>query len=126
QLDESIKNILLKINFTSRYKILSDRYQFSYEEAWKNYSNEEVIQILSDLGYQAKFIKSENYFKIVNLVSPYKIQFNISLKSGGVELIWGLEKNGKRVQLGGPWGVIKKLIDDESNENIKLPIFRNY
>lgn len=124
QLRSDIKSILFEIDFLNRYKLLSEKYPFA-DESFEKYSNEEVQKILKDLGYQFKFHKRENFFGVEESLCEFQFQFNINLKYGMVEFIWGLTQRGERITLGGPWGIVGDLLLGKDCE-IKKPAFRNY
>lgn len=124
ELDVNLKKVLVKINFIERYQKLSNSFQFE-SPFFSNYENERVNELIKNFGHNAKHIKNENFFKIVDKELDFQFQFNISIKNGVVELIWDVLKNKNRLQLGGPWGMITKLIQDDYNR-IKLPVFRSY
>lgn len=47
------------IDFVNRYESLSKNFQY---EDRLNYANDEVLNLISKLGYKAKYIKSDNFF----------------------------------------------------------------
>jgi len=122
---ENYNTIFMNIDFINRYLMLSKNYCFDLHESFENYSNEKVIEIINELGYQVKLKKCDNYFNIVEFYLPFKFQFNIVLRYGIVELIWGIWENKlPNLQLSGPWGVIADNLGYE--HPIRKPIFRNY
>lgn len=124
QLHDSLKPILEKINFLSRYKKLQEQFPYS-DESFEDYSNHEVLRIIESFGYQVKYNKKENFFLIKESLNGYDFCFNISCKYGILELIWDIVKEGQRLTLGGPWGLIGDLLID-GDCNLKKPAFRNY
>lgn len=126
KLDNKLRIVLDNIDFVNRYRLLSNNFRFD-SPYFSNYSNEKVIEIMNDLGHKAKHIKSENFFKIVEKKSDFQLQFNLSLKNGMVELIWGVwYKEQVLDDVCGPWGLITQLFNKNNDERIKLPTFRNY
>jgi hypothetical protein len=124
QLHTRLRPILEKINFLSRYKNLREKFPYT-DESFEDYSKNEVLGILESFGYQIKYDKKENFFGIQESLNGYDFRFNINCKYGVVELIWDIVKEGERLTLGGPWGLIGDLlIGDDCN--IKKPAFRNY
>ena len=124
ELDTKLEPVLAKIDFVNRYRNLSDSFQSS-PPYFSNYENSKVVELLKKTGYDAKYMKGESFFKILQKESGFQFQFNISIKNGIVELIWDVLENGERLQLGGPWGLIARLLL-QTEERIKLPTFRNY
>lgn len=120
-----LKSTLQEINFVERYRELSSRFSFELNERFEAFSVEEVVNILSGLGVKASYQKKESFFKIVNKIGILKFQFHISLKYGATELMWYVWQ-GEELIMGGPWGILKYLVDENYDEKIRLPIFRNY
>ena len=121
--------IFEKINLYERHSNISNQYRF--EETFENYSNDEVIKIVKELGYTAKYRKKENFFQIIETTNKLKFYFHFSLKYGMVEVIifWEYENN-KDLSGGGLLAVVCKLIEIAKNEEkegyIKDARFRNY
>lgn len=130
-MDLTIKEYILlnKIKFDVRYKELSKKNQF--ELTFENYSNEEIIKIIDNLGYKSKYYKSGNFFKIEEKISDVLFYLNISLKYGLTEFIIGGTKiTTKQFIYGGTFGNIFKdmnyFIDKVENDTVSKPSFRNY
>ena len=121
--------IFEKINLYERYSNISNQYRF--EETFENYSNDEVIEIVKELGYSAKYRKKEKFFQIIEIIDGIKFYFHFSLEYGMVEVIifWEYENN-KDLSGGGLLSVVCKLIEIAKNEEkegyIKKARFRNY
>jgi hypothetical protein len=80
---------------------------------------------MEELGYQGRYFKGGNFFQVAETSNRLKFHFNIVLKGGIVELIWGIWIDDKpQLQLSGPWGVIADSIGYENA--IRKPIFRSY
>ena len=60
ELNKKELEIYEKINLYKRHYALS--VQNNYENTFENYSNEEVLKIVKELGYTAKYKKKENFF----------------------------------------------------------------
>lgn len=123
ELNIKLSLVLKRIEFCKRYQLLSEENQFSDND--KILEQERVLELIKGFGYEAKFNKSESFYKIVQKQKDFKFQFNISLRHGNVELIWDVLQNNERLNLGGPWGVIYKLVLN-SEERPLMPKFRNY
>ena len=121
--------IFEKINLYERHSNISNQYRF--EETFENYSNDEVIEIVKELGYSAKYRKKEKFFQIIETIDGIKFYFHFSLEYGMVEVIifWEYENN-KDLSGGGLLSVVCKLIEIAKNEEkegyIKKARFRNY
>ncbi len=121
--------ILEKINLYERHSNISNQYRF--EETFENYSNDEVIKIVKELGYSAKYKKKENFFQIIETINEMKFYFHFSLKYGLVEVIMYWECiNNKDIWGGGTFAGICKKIEiakkEEKEGYIKKARFRNY
>ena len=121
--------IFEKIDLYERHSNISNQYRF--EETFENYSNDEVIKIVKELGYSAKYRKKENFFQIIETTNKLKFYFHFSLKYGLVEVIMYWECiNDKDKWGGGTFAGICKKIEIAKNEEkegyIKKARFRNY
>ena len=129
ELSKKELEIFEKINLYERHSNISNQYRF--EETFENYSNDEVIKIVKELGYSAKYRKKEKFFQIIETIDGIKFYFHFSLEYGMVEVIifWEYENN-KDLSGGGLLSVVCKLIEIAKNEEkegyIKDACFRNY
>ena len=129
ELSKKELEIFEKINLYERHSNISNQYRF--EETFENYSNDEVIKIVKELGYSAKYRKKEKFFQIIEIIDGIKFYFHFSLEYGMVEVIifWEYENN-KDLSGGGLLSVVCKLIEIAKNEEkegyIKKARFRNY
>ena len=129
ELSKKDLEIYEKINLYDRYRDINNLYRF--EETFENYSNDEVIKIVKELGYSAKYRKKENFFQIIETINEMKFYFHFSLKYGLVEVIMYWECiNDKDKWGGGTFAGICKKIEIAKNEEkegyIKKARFRNY
>ena len=129
ELSKKELEIFEKINLYERHSNISNQYRF--EETFENYSNDEVIKIVKELGYSAKYRKKENFFQIIETTNKLKFYFHFSLKYGLVEIIMYWECiNNKDKWGGGTFAGICKKIEIAKNEEkegyIKKARFRNY
>jgi len=115
--------VLQKIKFVDRYKSISLKYQF-FDERFASFEIDRATRIIEAFGYAVKYNKSEKFFKIIESVADFKIQFNISLNGGIVEFMYGITKNGERLKIGGSVNTTIEIIT-ESDFTVK-PCFRNY
>ena len=129
ELSKKELEIFEKINLYDRYRDINNLYRF--EETFENYSNDEVIKIVKELGYSAKYRKKEKFFQIIETTNKLKFYFHFSLKYGLVEIIMYWECiNNKDKWGGGTFAGICKKIEIAKNEEkegyIKDARFRNY
>ena len=129
ELSKKELEIFEKINLYERHSNISNQYRF--EETFENYSNDEVIKIVKELGYSAKYRKKEKFFQIIETINEMKFYFHFSLKYGLVEVIMYWECiNNKDIWGGGTFAGICKKIEIAKNEEkegyIKKARFRNY
>lgn len=115
--------VLERICFVNRFKSLSLRFN-NFENRLIETDLITLKEIIESFGYKTKYNKSEDFFKLVEATPPYKVQFNISIKRGIVEFIWGVERNNERLKLGGSiCGAIEYLTNESFTSK---PIFSNY
>ena len=128
ELSKKELEIFEKINLYERHSNISNQYR--YEETFENYSNDEVIKIVKELGYTAKYRKKENFFQIIETINEMRFYFHFSLKYGLVEIIMGMMDKNKKNIIGGLVPNICKKIEIVKNEekkgDIKKARFRNY
>ena len=129
ELSKKDLEIYEKINLYERHSNISNQYRF--EETFENYSNDEAIKIVKELGYSAKYRKKEIFFQIIETTNKLKFYFHFSLKYGLVEIIIYWECiNNKDKWGGGTFAGICKKIEIAKNEEkegyIKDARFRNY
>lgn len=122
--DKKLRSIFIEINFTDRYKVLSDSYQFNDND---NILDHKIVSnLILDLGYKSTYNKAHTFYKIIEVFNMFKTQFNISIKYGNVELIWGLWYNDNLIRNAcGPWAQIYEFVL-ESDQRILDPKYRNY
>lgn len=124
-MDRQMIEVLNTIDFAQRYKTLCNQYPFDYyKERFINYNNSCVLDILLNIGYQVKYLKKENFFQSRKTLSIYQFKYNISIRSGGVELIWYVRKNNKYYAGDSFSNLEYDLLGLENRR--PLPIFRNY
>lgn len=124
-IDKHTEYAFVKIKFIERYKNLAANYQFNVSESFENYESNQVVKIISELGYESSFNKKEKFFKITETQNDYKFQFVISLKYGVSEFIWSVWEKSE-LRIGGTWGILKEQLDGLENDKVRKPIFRNY
>ena len=128
ELSKKELEIFEKINLYDRYRDINNLYRF--EETFENYTNDEVIKIVKELGYTAKYIKKENFFQIIETINEMRFYFHFSLKYGLVEIIMGMMDKNKKNIIGGLVSNVCTLIEMRKNEEkegyIKKACFRNY
>ena len=120
--------IYKKIFFVERYEKLSVKFQF---EERLDYSKENVLDLIKKIGYTAKYVKKDNFFKIEEKKRIIKFYLNICLKYSNVELVIGATNIIEDKFLIG--GVFVRICTEVNyykcislDENIKKPKFRNY
>lgn len=119
-----VKEALLKIEFGKRAKRLTENHFENSYNTFGDYDNEEVIKIFRELGYDVKYDKRENFFKVTEKLIQYKLQCHICLKYGHVELGWYLLKDNKYYD-GYVWGVMKNILEG-NDEHLMRPEFHSY
>ncbi|WP_430612013.1 hypothetical protein [Flavobacterium sp. JP2137] len=120
--------IYKNIDFIRRYEALSTNFQIDDE---LNYSKEEVVSIIKALGYDVKFMKKNNFFKIEQKIDGIKFYFHICLKYSLVELIVGALYNENNIFItgdvfGGLYKDMQPLQGVELGKGINKPSFSSY
>ena len=128
ELSKKEYEIYKKISFVERYEKLSVKFQF---EERLDYSKESVLDLIKKIGYTAKYVKKDNFFKIEEKKEIIKFYLNICLKYSNVELVIGATNIIEdKFLIGGVFGRICKKVNYYKgislDENIKKPKFRNY
>lgn len=117
------------MDFYNQYERLSKKYQL--ENRFENYVNDKVIALYEELGYKAKHIRKNNFFKIEEKIDNIKFYFHTCLKFGNAELIMGASDIKNDIFLiGGTFaGIMKEIEISKSIEKdyyIRYPKFSNY
>ena len=116
------------IDFVNRYENLSNNFQF---EDRLDYVNDEVLKLIAKIGNKAKYVKSDNFFKIEDKINGVKFYLHICLKYSNAELIIGaIDIAQDNFITGTVFGRLYKLIKYSEGvdleANIRDPKFRNY
>lgn len=124
-LKPEIQASLTKIDFIQRYKALSEKFP-DRTNTFENYENEKAIEVFESLGYKARFMKKENFFRVGEVKNKdiYTFRFNISLKYGLVEFIWAVWHTGE-VRTGTSWDMYIKVLSNGS-ERLPAVCFHSY
>jgi hypothetical protein len=128
ELNSKEYQIYKNINFANRYESLSNSFQF---EDGLEYTNELVLRLINSLGYKAKYLKNNDFFKIEKKINEVKFYLHICLKYNNVELIIGATdlKNDLYITgsvFGRLYELIKLAEGIDLKENIRDPKFRSY
>jgi hypothetical protein len=98
----SEKKALEKIDFVESCRNLYNKYG-DRDDKFESYENAKVLEIIKSFGYEkARHYKRENFFKVEKeiVIPPFnEVSFNICLKYGLCEFIWGGQPWGRMVQL---------------------------
>jgi hypothetical protein len=123
-MNKDIRKILLNVNFFDKYKKIIEEYPES-EKGFENYSIEIVSNIIGKLGYNYKYFKSENFFRVFELIHNYNFWIHISLRYGLVDLMLYVKLNNKILT---PCGSFNWLVLDIGLSELPLPLpcFTNY
>lgn len=128
ELNPKIKEALLEMQFVNRFEELSKTFSAERTPSDKRLiyvDGEEVMDMISSMGYTPLFNRKEKFYKIKEEhVDKYSFNFHICLRSGMVELIWGVKENGKIIT-GEPWNIYPRLLIDP-NYIIRYPFFGSY
>jgi len=122
-------DVYKNIDFANRYEAISKNHQF--EDSFEKYSNEEVVKLISELGYKSKYIKSDNFFRTQDKIQNVEFYFHICLKHGIVELIIGaVNTENNKLITGGVFGWLHSDIKEAEgiilDKKVRKPQFRSY
>jgi hypothetical protein len=119
----TLSEILLKINFVKRYeKLCSDHLDF--DNRMVSVNKKIFDDILQKLGYNAKYIASENFYKISAEVNSFHVNFHLVLKGGLVEAILYIEKDGNEILPNGRLDFIPEEMNIPfDRDKYNLPIY---
>ena len=68
-MDQKTIQILNSIHFAERYEALRTQYSFNLKESFENYNNQQVLNLLQEVGYiTPKYQKGENFFQSIKKV----------------------------------------------------------
>ena len=123
--DNEMREILSSINFVERYQALCIPYAIGAKNSFKNYDNQRVLEILSEVGYQnVKFWKSENFFRSTNKRGIYEFWYHIDTKYGMIDLMWYARRD-KKYYAGGRLTNLENFLFNPEKRHTR-PVFRNY
>ena len=123
--DNEMREILSSINFVERYQALCIPYAIGAKNGFKNYDNQRVLEILSEVGYQnVKFWKSENFFRSTTKHGIYEFRYHIETKSGMIDLMWYARRD-KKYYAGGRLTNLEDFLF-KPEKTYSMPVFRNY
>lgn len=128
ELNSKEYSVYKNIDFISRYEALSNSFQF---EDRLDYANDKVLDLLNTLGYKAKYVKNNNFFKVEEKIGGIKFYLNICLKYSNSELIIGATDVVRdQFITGSVFGALYKDLKYaegiDLDKNIKKPKFRTY
>ncbi len=127
-LEGRVKKALVDIGFLEKYGAISQEYNpehLNQEERLEYLDGEEVMDIISRLGYKPAFDRKEKFYTVSEIErNGYEYKFNIILTAGMVDMVWVIKKNDELI-LGSPIGTFSKRIDSK-NPRIKKPVFGTY
>ena len=123
--DNEMREILSSINFVERYQALCIPYAIGAKNGFKNYDNQRVLEILSEVGYQnVKFWKSENFFRSTTKHGIYEFRYHIETKSGMIDLMWYARRD-KKYYAGDRLTNLENFLFNPEKKHTR-PVFRNY
>ncbi|BEU88313.1 hypothetical protein TAMA11512_17770 [Selenomonas sp. TAMA-11512] len=65
-MDKQMVEVLNNIHFAERYQNLCKQHNFDFNERFVNHDINRVMDIILELGYQAKYFKGEKFFRSKN------------------------------------------------------------
>lgn len=127
------------IDYYKKLESLSKRYPIN-DGRLEKLDKKKVLKIFEDLGYTAKYMGKEKFYKIHQDFDEYEGYFHVSLVYGLVELIFGFSKKDipfsykSDYHIGGTAAQICSLIkyalnrdiEEYRNPSIRKPCFTNF
>ena len=128
EMNSKIKDALVKIDFVKRYEELSAKYnpaKTPSDDRLELIDGEEVMSMISALGYTPKFNSKEKFFYIQDeVIGDFSFRVHLILQYGMADIVW-VVKEKDELLLGSPWGTYAKRIVD-AGCRIKKPVFASY
>ena len=112
--------ILQQIHFASRYKSLCDRYS-NFNGRLKEYDRDLIQEFYDKKSLKASFNKKENFFKVIEPIGDYKVQFNTIPENGFLQFVLDIKKGRERYNLA--WGVWESITKELINLESGKPMF---
>jgi len=119
----SLVPILQQINFASRYKSLCERYS-DFNGRLKEYDRDKIQDFYEGKGLKVSFVKGERFFKVLETVGEFKVQFNTIPENGFLQFVLDVKKGNERYNLG--WGMWESITRELLNTESGKPKFINY
>ena len=127
ELTPIIKDALIKIDFINRYEALSNKFtaqNVPSSERLVSIDGEEVMEMISKLGYYPIFDAKEKFYKIkLEEIDRFTFGVHIILQCGMADLVWVVKENDELI-LGAPWGTYSRRLG--ADYRIKKPVFKDY
>lgn len=115
--------VLKDIRFASRYTSLCEKY-CDFKERLKDYDRDQIRVFYEQKGLKVSFVKRERFFKVVEIVGDYKVQFNTIPENGFLQFVLDVLKDKERYNLG--WGMWESITKElTGSDAAKKPIFRD-
>lgn len=121
-LQPAIEDTLNEVNFIDRYRKISQ--EFAEFDGSFQYSSEELLLSLRELGIEAKQFPGEQYFSVFEPTGDFQCRIGLTIKENIIEFDITIRSEEQGVNSGGSWGLIVQLMTNWE-ENIKTPGFRN-
>ncbi|MDG3584208.1 hypothetical protein [Galbibacter pacificus] len=120
EINKNIVDVLNKMNFAERYKILCD----THDKLEDRMGDEHYLQIENffvNKNLPIKYMKKEKFFMIKEAKRIYDIQLNIIPYKGFIQFVIDVRKNKERLNLAlGTWESITKIL---KGYDVKKPIY---
>lgn len=122
-MNHSVQKALEKIDFVNRYQTLVGSFT-DYENSMEDVVADEVLALFQSTDVSAEYDEDESFFAIEKRRAVYRVQINMILKYGLVQLILVVRKNGRLLKTGGDFSAVCRLLG--ATEVIKDAAFTNY
>jgi hypothetical protein len=123
-IDIQLKEKLESIDFTNRYIKICNEHS-DYNNSIDNVNIEKINELFRSFSYPFKYSQKQRFYKLIEKVEGYTLQFNVLIKSGYIQLVWHIKQNSEILKLG--WGMWESIVEEIKNtEFTQKPFFSTY
>lgn len=119
-IDKKLIPVLHEVNFANRYKLMCDKHS-NFDNRLISYDKSIIKDVFENKGIKTDYIKSENFFKIVEDVGNYKIHFHIIPHSGFIQFLFSLRYEEEKISFS--LGVWESITRELLGIKVKKPLF---
>ena len=123
--ESELRTVLLKIDFTSRYRQLCDKYN-DFDSRLRGSHKSLYESILEKTGYKFNYFSKGAFFQITELDQRFEFMLNLVLKDGLVETLLYIKENDTQILPGGRIDFFPEDVDIPfERKKYNLPIYES-